>query len=141
MRRHVVPPLLASMALLVLTGCAAPMPTHLIFYQSSILGVDVATSADSSTVHATMGYDRQTGTIIPKSRVKTLSEDRGAPREEVEAMSVVSRARIKVEWLAPSEICERFATGYAARYVAQNSAAHALRGESASTDTSPCKDY
>ena len=136
MSRRDAPTLLAGTVLLLLTGCATP--THLIFYQSSILGVDVATSADSSTVHATMGYDRQTGTIIPKSKVKTGS----GSTEEPEAMAVVSRARIKVHWLRPSEICERFGTGEAARNIARQGAAHALKTQGTSTTSAtPCEDF
>lgn len=120
--------LLAGTALVCLSGCVR-QPTHLIFYQSSILGVDAATSADSSTVHVVLGYDRQTGTIIPKSNVRSDP----ASKEEPEAMSVVSRGRIKVQWLRPSEVCERFGTGQAARNIARNGAAHALRAEGAAS--------
>lgn len=115
--------LLAAAALLLTAGCANP--THLIFYQSSIVGVDVATSADTGTVHAVLGYDRQTGTVIPKTTV--TPDDAASATTEREAMAVVSRARIRVEWLRATEICERFATGKAAVNLARQGATHALK--------------
>jgi hypothetical protein len=114
------------------TGCATP--SHLIFHTSTTLGVDVATSADNSTIHARVGYDRQTATIIPKTRVKN-----GQGQEEPEAMAVIGRSRIKIRWFRPSEICERFATGKAALNMASQSAAGALRGDGSTPNG--CEDW
>jgi hypothetical protein len=100
----------------LLAGCANP--SHLVFHQSTVLGVDVATQVDGSSIHATLGYDRQTVTLIPKSTIKNNQNV-----EEIEAMSIVARTRIKVQWLGTQEICERFATGKAARNIVQQAEA------------------
>ena len=102
-----------GMLLLVLVGCANP--THLVFYQSTVLGVDVATNAQGGTVHATLGYDRQTTAFVPKTRV---TNDQG--QNENDAMSVISRTEIDIEWLAIQSIHETFATGKAALNIADN---------------------
>jgi hypothetical protein len=135
MSRRLRADLLVVAAALLLSGCATP--SHLVFYQTSILGIDVSTSADNSTVHAKVGYDRQTGTIIPKTKVKGTPES----AEEQEAMSVVSRSRIKVEWFRPSEICERFATGQAARNVARHGAAGALKSDGSGAGPATCEGF
>lgn len=96
-----------GLTLVLLAGCANP--SHLVFYQSTVLGVDVATSGEGGTVHATLGYDRQTTAFIPKTKVK-IAEG----KEEHEAMSVVAKTDIGIEWLMIQEIHERFATGQAA---------------------------
>ncbi len=93
--------------LIFLAGCANP--SHLVFYQSTVLGVDVATNAEGGTVHATLGYDRQTNAFIPKTKVKNAQG-----KEEIEAMSLISKTEIDVEWLMIQQIHERFATGDAA---------------------------
>ena len=98
---------ISGMLLLVLVGCANP--SHLVFYQSTVLGVDVATNAQGGTVHATLGYDRQTTAFIPKTKIKDANG-----KEEIEAMSLISKTDIDVEWLLIQEIHERFATGDAA---------------------------
>jgi hypothetical protein len=127
--------LLAGSTLMVLAGCGTP--THLIFYQSSVLGIDVSTSVDNSTVHAKIGYDRQTGTIVPKTMVKAHA----GSADEAEAMSVVSRSRITVDWFAPSEICERFATGQAALNVAARAGSMAALRRSGSSTTAVCEGF
>jgi hypothetical protein len=101
-----------TMALWFLAGCASP--SHLVFYQSTILGVDVATTTQGGTVHATLGYDRQTTTFIPKSRVKNDQQV-----DENEAMSAIARLTVKIQWLGIQEIHEQFATGQAARNIAR----------------------
>ena len=101
-------------------GCGTP--THLVFYQATVIGVDVATSPEANTITGKIGYDRQTGTIIPKTVVK--QDATGV--EESEAMSVLARSRFKIRFLRASEICERFATGQAARNMAAQGAGSAL---------------
>lgn len=107
-------------------GCATPTPTHLIFHQSTVLGVDASTSA-TQTGHTriVVGYDRQTTAFIPKSRVDTnlnssASPTPGAERIENEAMSAVSLSTIKIRGIGQTEVHERFATGEAAKNIARD---------------------
>jgi hypothetical protein len=126
-------------AVLALAGLAAGCgtPTHLLFYQGTVIGVDVATSPELNTITAKLGYDRQTGTIIPKTEV---TDANGARVNE--AMSVLARSRFKIRFLRASEICERFATGQAAINMArQAGAAAALATPTAKGGTNACADW
>jgi hypothetical protein len=111
-----------AVAALAAVSTACGTPSHLLFYQATVIGVDVATSPESNTITAKLGYDRQTGTIVPK----TMAKKDGNSREEPEAMSVLARARFRIRFLQASEICERFATGEAARNMARQGAGGAL---------------
>ena len=71
-----------ALVLLALAGCGTPQ--HLIFHQNTVLGADVATTAESGSVHVTFGYDRQTTAFIPKTETQI------ADKTEKEAMSAVS---------------------------------------------------
>jgi hypothetical protein len=73
---------------------------------------------DQGTVSAKLGYDRQTGTIVPKTLVKDATG-----QDKAEAMSVLARSRFKIRFLRASEICERFATGEAALNMAKHAGA------------------
>ena len=92
-------------------GCANP--SHLVFHQSSSLGVDVAANADTGHIHMALGYDRQTDTLIPKTTIIT-----DANREENEAMSVISTSKIRVKGMRLNDVNEQFATGQAAVNIA-----------------------
>ena len=108
------PPILLTLACAsLLGGCATP--SHLVFHQSTSIGADAAANTDTGQVHVAFGYDRQTNTLIPKTR--TTNE---AGQEEQEAMSVVSASNIKIKWLGLHEVTEQFATGKAARNLAQD---------------------
>ena len=74
-----------------------------------LVGVDVAANADTGQVHVALGYDRQTNTLIPKTRTRT---EKGAM--ENEAMSVLSTSAVDIHWLGVHEVTEQFATGQAA---------------------------
>lgn len=95
----------------LIAGCATP--SHLVFHQSTSIGADVAANTDTGQVHVAFGYDRQTNTLIPKT--KTTNELGG---DEQEAMSVVSASEVKIKWLGLHEVTEQFATGQAARNLA-----------------------
>ena len=90
-----------------LAGCATP--SHLIFHQSASVGADVAVNADTGNVHVALGYDRQTNTLIPKTRTQTETGE-----IENEAMSVLSTSKVEIKWLGVHEVTEQFATGRAA---------------------------
>lgn len=94
-------------------GCATP--SHLVFHQSTSIGADAATNTDTGHVHVSFGYDRQTNTLIPKT--KTVNE-KGQPEQE--AMSVISASEVRIKWLGLHEVTEQFATGAAARNLARN---------------------
>ena len=93
--------------LCLLAGCATP--SHLIFHQSASVGVDVAANADTGQVHVALGYDRQTNTLIPKTKTRTETGE-----IENEAMSVISTSKVDIKWLGVHEVTEQFATGQAA---------------------------
>lgn len=97
----------------LLTGCSTP--SHLVFHQCTSIGADASTNTSTGQVHVSVGYDRQTNTLIPKTN--TLN-DTGAP--EPEAMSVVSASEVKIKWLGLHEVTEQFATGTAARNLARD---------------------
>lgn len=91
----------------LLAGCATP--SHLIFHQSASVGADVAANADTGQVHVALGYDRQTNTLIPKTKTRTESGE-----IENEAMSVISTSKVEIQWFGLHEVTEQFATGQAA---------------------------
>ena len=102
---------LGLFAVAFLSGCANP--SHLVFHQSSSLGVDVAANADTGHIHMALGYDRQTDTLIPKTTIVT-----DANQQENEAMSVISTSKIRVKGMRLNDVNEQFATGQAAVNIA-----------------------
>ena len=102
----------------LLTGCATP--SHLVFHQSTSIGADAAANMDTGQVHVAFGYDRQTNTIIPKTKTRREMDDPEGEGEEQEAMSVVSASEVKIKWLGLHEVTEQFATGKAARNLARD---------------------
>lgn len=94
--------------LAALCGCANP--GHLFFYQTTVIGIDVAVSPQTNNVKASLGYDRQTNAIIP------ATQDAAG---DTEAMSVVGTTYVTAEWLGTQTIRENVATGTAAENVAQ----------------------
>ena len=105
--------LLGVMCAALFAGCATP--SHLVFHQSTSIGADASTNTNTGQVHVAFGYDRQTNTIIPKT--KTLNDNR---EPEQEAMSVISASEVKIKWLGLHEVTEQFATGTAARILARD---------------------
>jgi hypothetical protein len=97
----------------LLAGCATP--SHLVFHQCTSIGADAAANTDTGQVHVSFGYDRQTNTLIPKTQT---TNEHNEPEQE--AMSVVSASEIKIKWLGLHEVTEQFATGKAARNLAQD---------------------
>jgi hypothetical protein len=121
--------LLVCCALAALTNaCETPTPTHLVFHQSTVLGVDASTSAtQAGHTRIVVGYDRQTTAFIPKSSVDTSNSATNGtppatptPKLENEAMSAVSLSTIKIRGLGQTEVHERFATGEAAKNIARD---------------------
>ena len=109
--KHSLSAIMGLAAASLLAGCANP--SHLVFHQSSSLGVDIAANADTGHIHMALGYDRQTDTLIPKTTIITDGNV-----EENEAMSVISTSKIKVKGLGLHDVNEQFATGQAAVNIA-----------------------
>lgn len=105
--------LLGTVFICLFAGCSTP--SHLVFHQCTSVGADAAANADTGAVHVSFGYDRQTNTLIPKT--KTVNDSGG---DENEAMSVVSASEVKIKWLGLHEVTEQFATGVAARNLARD---------------------
>ena len=96
-------------AFTLLGGCANP--SHLIFHQSTSVGVDVAGNTDSGHIHVALGYDRQTNALIPKTKLASGKH---------EAMSAISTGKVEIKWLGVHEVTEQFATGQAAVNLARS---------------------
>ena len=120
--------------LLFMGGCTNLPPSHLIFHQDLVFGADISTASMTGTapdrLNITLGYDRQTNAVIPKIRickrnnavVPCSAHISGAtlPSEEFEAMSVLSKSYIGMNWFGTDKISERLATGDAAAEMAKS---------------------
>lgn len=115
-------------ALLSLAGCQNP--THLVYHQNTVLGLDVATSAEGGTIHATLAYDRQTTAFVPKTQVAIPDGQGGVKKLEFEAMSVISKSEMHLKFLSTQQVHEIFATGEAAINLARRPEALKALGES-----------
>ena len=104
------------------SGCTTP--SHLVFHQSGVLGVDVAADVTNGKVNVALGYDRQTNAIIPKTQTlatqRHLSGGQRVEQKENEAMATVSASKIRIKWLGAQEVNEQFATGEAAVNIARD---------------------
>lgn len=98
---------------LLAAGCANP--SHLVFQQKTILGVDASTDTTTGRIHVNAGYHRETNTFVPRTKGSVP----GKPLEH-EAMSVISLNDIKVKFPGTHEVNEQFATGLAAQSMAEN---------------------
>lgn len=115
--RHV----LFVLAVLVwLTGCSTP--SHIVFQQAAVVGADVAADTTSGQAHVSLGYDRQTNAMIPKTKTyvtqRNLENGVRVEQEENEAMSALSASRVRIKWFGAHEVNEQFATGEAAVNIA-----------------------
>ena len=113
MRILYLPNWIAILVLLPALICSCANPSHLVFVQSTVLGVDVAVSPETKNAKVVVGYDRQTDTIIPTSKIETAANQR-----ENEALSVIGATKIDLVWFGHQKISENFATGIAAEHVA-----------------------
>lgn len=124
-----------------LSGCMGidHDPSHLIFYEDLSFGFNAKGSpAQGGSLDASLGYTRDTTTIIPKSR--TLSEGKECANIEKvsngatngsssgsgtkskivcpQAMSVISKSLFDIGWFGNNQIKLHFATGQAAQNLA-----------------------
>lgn len=108
--------------LLGLIGCTTP--SHIVFQQAAVVGADVAADTTSGQAHVSLGYDRQTNAMIPKTKtyVTQRNPENGTlvEQEENEAMSALSASRVKIKWFGAHEVNEQFATGEAAVNIARD---------------------
>ncbi len=61
------------LAFIFASSCTTNDPSHLIFYEDLNFGFNAKGSVDQGTLDASFGYDRDTTTIIPKSRTVNAS--------------------------------------------------------------------
>lgn len=98
-----------------LWGCANP--SHLYFYQTTVIGIDVAVSPQTKNAKVDIGYDRQTNAVIPATEIDSASSP---GQKEREAMSVVGTTYVDIGWFGDQKISENLATGTAAQKVAES---------------------
>lgn len=103
---------------LLLAGCAGgdwgkSRSRYLVYMQNSVVGID-ASATPQTGGKFTLGYDRQTDTIVPKRT------DKKGETDGEDAMSVISKTQVKVGFLEMNEIHESFATGDAAVAIASD---------------------
>lgn len=124
------------LGLLLLGGCSNLAPSHLIFHQSLVFGADISTASETGAMpdrlNVVVGYDRHTNAIIPKTRVcsdknssgeiitRPCAEDEPLESTQFEAMSVISKSYIGMNWFGTDKISERLATGDAAIEMAKS---------------------
>jgi len=120
--------LAAGLGFAIPAGCTTQPPSHLIFHQQMVVGADISANPDSGTADIIFGYDRQTTTILPKSRVDagTIAGDPcanpGKKPEEChpDGMSILSQSIVKIGIFGTDNVHERFATGEPARTLSQS---------------------
>lgn len=119
-----------------LSSCSNIAPSHLIFHQDLVVGADISASSTASPLpehmNVTFGYDRQTNAIIPKTRIcsdpgengedvtRDCRVDEKVESTQLEAMSVISKSYIGMNWFGTDRVSERMATGDAATEMAKN---------------------
>lgn len=101
----------------LLSGCTTP--THLLFHQTAIIGADVSANAASGQVSVSLGYDRNTTALVPKTATYE-TEAAVAGESPNEAMASVSASKVTIKGVGEYEVNEQFATGRAAVNLAQH---------------------
>ena len=99
-------------ALVVLTGCKTD---HLVFTTYTKVGVEVA-AVDVQPSHATLGYKRFEGAIIPVDVGRKGDDDAPKTSEDMKKKVASVYAEMDVEngWFKGIDISQVFATGKAA---------------------------
>jgi len=106
------PLLLFGLAPALLGGC---QPTHLLYVTDTVLGIDVAASAEG-TGHMVLGYHRETFALVPRQ------EDAQAKiqKDRFDAMSLAAVSCVYADGLEDVRFNHFIATGDSAEYVAQD---------------------
>ncbi len=106
------PLLLFGLAPALLGGCQA---THLLYVSDTVLGIDVAASAEG-TGHLIFGYDRETFALVPRK------EEDG---DKSDAMSLAAVSCVYADGLQEVRFNHFVATGPSAEYVTKNEVGYA----------------
>ena len=109
----------AVAGLFVLTSCTTP--SHLLFHQTAVIGADISANTTSGQLNISLGYDRQTTALVPKTEVNENEMDGAvSPDDRNEAMAAVSASEVTIKGIGEYEVNEQFATGKAAVNLARN---------------------
>ena len=103
-------PQMALLLLLSLASCTTP--SHLVFHQTAVIGADVSANTTTGQVNLSVGYDRQTSALVPKTT--TTVDVANGTGEENEAMSALAASKVAIKGIGTYEVNEQFATGKAA---------------------------
>ncbi len=104
--------LLFGLAPALLAGCQA---THLLYVTDTVLGIDVAASAEG-TGHLTFGYDRETFALVPRKEEADGKFD---------AMSLAAVSCVYADGLQEVRFNHFVATGESAGFVAKDPVGYA----------------
>ncbi len=104
------PLLLFGLAPALLGGCQA---THLLYVSDTVLGIDVAASAEG-TGHLIFGYDRDTFALVPRKEEAQAE----VQNDRFDAMSLAAVSCVYVDGLQEVRFNHFVATGDSAKYVA-----------------------
>ncbi len=108
---------LFGLAPALLGACQA---THLLYANETVLGIDVAASAEG-TGHLVFGYERETFALVPRQE----DVQAAAPNGRFNAMSLATVSCVHADGLDDVRFNHFIATGQSARYVAQDTAGYA----------------
>ncbi len=108
------PLLLFGLVPALLGGCQA---THLLYVSDTVLGIDVAASAEG-TGHLIFGYDRETFALVPR---KEKEED----DNESDAMSLSAVSCVYADGLQEVRFNHFVATGPSAMFVTEDETGYA----------------
>lgn len=111
------PLLLFCLAPALLGGCQA---THLLYVSDTVLGIDVAASAEG-TGHLIFGYDRDTFALVPRKEEAQAE----AQNDRFDAMSLAAVSCVYVDGLQEVRFNHFVATGDSAKYVAKDADGYA----------------
>jgi len=95
----------------LLGGCLA---THLLYVSDTVLGIDVAASAEG-TGHLIFGYDRETFALVPRKE-----DAQTDAKHRFDAMSLAAVSCVYADGLEAVRFNHFIATGQSAKYVAKD---------------------
>ena len=109
-----VKPLGLLLAALTLAACDA---NQLYIAHDTVLGLNANVNSARTSGKLVFGYDRQFGTLIPKS--VSVEEDQNGSSKGREAMAVLACSDVGVDGIFLTRFVEHLATGQAARNFAK----------------------
>lgn len=111
------PLLLLGLAPALLGGCQV---THLLYVNDTVLGIDVAASAEG-TGHLVFGYDRETFALVPRKEDAEETD----PKHRFDAMSLAAVSCVYADGLEDVRFNHFIATGDSAGHVAKDPVGYA----------------